>query len=266
MPRAHRHFIGGHVWHITHRCHEKRFLLNFALDRRCYLQWLFEARKRFGLEILDYVVTCNHVHLLVRDSGSDVIANSMQLVAGRTAQQYNLRKRRNGAFWEDRYHATAIETDGHLHRCIAYIDLNMVRAGAVTHPEQWKHGGFNEIQRPPQRYGLIDLKRLASLCGLHTVEELQVAHRQWVEDALAQARKRDERWSQSVAVGAKAFVEEVQRALGVRGKHRLIDEDDGSHILREPLRPYGGVFEGKKRGLSPNNAHFWAQNRPISKA
>lgn len=33
----------------------------------------------------------------------------MQLIAGRTAQEYNQRKNRQGAFWEERYHATAIE-------------------------------------------------------------------------------------------------------------------------------------------------------------
>ena len=30
MPRANRHFLPGHVWHITHRCHRKEFLLNPA--------------------------------------------------------------------------------------------------------------------------------------------------------------------------------------------------------------------------------------------
>jgi len=98
----------------------------------------------------------------------------MQLVAGRTAQQYNQRKLRKGAFWEDdRYHATAIETDGHLHRCLVYIDRNMVRAGVVAHPGQWKHGGYIEIQQPPQRYALIDLEQLASLCGFAAVDALQ---------------------------------------------------------------------------------------------
>jgi len=43
MPRANRHFLPGHVWHITHRCHQKKFLLKFARDRRCYLRWVFEA-------------------------------------------------------------------------------------------------------------------------------------------------------------------------------------------------------------------------------
>jgi hypothetical protein len=36
----------------TGRCHKKEFLLKFARDRRRYLQWLFEAKKRFGLSIL----------------------------------------------------------------------------------------------------------------------------------------------------------------------------------------------------------------------
>ena len=67
MPRAHRHFLPGQLWHITHRCHEKSFLLKFARDRRRYLRWLFEAKKRFGLCVLNYVVTSNHVHLLVKD-------------------------------------------------------------------------------------------------------------------------------------------------------------------------------------------------------
>ena len=74
----------------------------------------------------------NHVHLPVKDTGADVITQSMQLIAGRTAPEYNQRKNRHGAFWEDRYHATAIETDEHLHRCLVYIDLNMVRAGAAS--------------------------------------------------------------------------------------------------------------------------------------
>ena len=118
MPRANRHFLPGHVWHLTHRCHQKAFLLKFARDRRCYLSWVFEAKKRFGLSVLNYMVTSNHIHLLVKDTGPNVIAQSMQLIAGRTAQEYNQRKGRQGAFWEDRYHATAIEANDHLHRCL----------------------------------------------------------------------------------------------------------------------------------------------------
>ncbi len=104
MPRARRHFLPGYAWHITHRCHKKEFLLKFARDRRSWMNWLVEARKRHGLSILNYIATSNHVHLLVLDRGEHkAISRSMQLVAGRTAQALNQRKRRKGAFWEDRY-------------------------------------------------------------------------------------------------------------------------------------------------------------------
>ena len=75
-----------------------------------------------------HIVTSNPIHLLVMDNGGDVIPRSMQLAAAQTAQRYNKRKGRRGAFWEDRYHATAVQTDGHMQQCITYIDLNKVRA------------------------------------------------------------------------------------------------------------------------------------------
>ncbi|MCP5005797.1 MAG: transposase, partial [Planctomycetes bacterium] len=132
MARAKRHYIPGQIWHLTHRCHKREFLLKLVMDRRKWLQWLFEAKKRYGLIILNYTVTSNHIHLLVLDDGGrDVIPDAIKLVAGRTGQEYNLRKKRKGAFWEDRYHATAIENEQHLLRCISYIDLNMVRNGVV---------------------------------------------------------------------------------------------------------------------------------------
>ena len=99
MARANRHYIPGYVWHITHRCHKKEFLLKFARYRRRWLDWLFEAKKRFGLSVLNYMVTSNHVHLLVYDNnGEDVISKTMQLIAARSGQEYNLRERRKDVF------------------------------------------------------------------------------------------------------------------------------------------------------------------------
>jgi putative transposase len=93
--------------------------------------------------------------MLVVDTGEDVIPQSLQLIAGRTAQEYNIRKKRKGAFWEDRYHATAVQTDEHLAKCLVYIDLNMVRAGVVQHPSAYGISGYNEIQTPPKRYSIV---------------------------------------------------------------------------------------------------------------
>jgi REP element-mobilizing transposase RayT len=90
MPRASRHYIPGYVWHITHRCHKKEYLLKFLRDRRRWTHWLYEAKARFGLVVLNYNVTSNHIHLLVRDKGDEnVIPKSIQLIAARTGQSKN---------------------------------------------------------------------------------------------------------------------------------------------------------------------------------
>lgn len=128
MARADRHYIPGHIWHITHRCHKREFLLRFAKDRQRWVRWLLEAKGRFGSAVLNYMVTSNHIHLIVFDkAGGEAIPKSMQLLAGRTAQQYNERKRRKDAFWQDWYHATAIESGEHLARCLIYVDLHPVK-------------------------------------------------------------------------------------------------------------------------------------------
>jgi len=57
------------------------------------------AKRRYGLHVLDYIITSNHIHMLVIDEGGrNVIPDSLKLIAGRVGQEYNIRKSRRGAF------------------------------------------------------------------------------------------------------------------------------------------------------------------------
>ncbi len=223
-PEAKRHYIAGQVWHITQRCHKREFLLRFAKDRRRWLQWLFEAKRRYGLAILNYTVTSNHIHLLVVDDGErETIPKSIQLVAGRTGQEYNERKKRKRAYWENRYHATAIEAGEHLLRCLVYIDLNMVRAGVVKHLAQWAFGGYNEIQRPRRKCFLIAHEKLAELSGYDDYETFQQSHKEWVNGSIADGGNNcDEQWTRSIAVGSEQFAQKTKEILGWKVRRRQI--------------------------------------------
>ena len=266
MARAHRHFISGQIYHITHRCHKREFLLKFAKDRHRWLQWLFEAKKRYGLIILNYAVTSNHIHLLAYDSsGQDAIPRSMQLVAGRTGQEYNVRKRRKGAFWEDRYHATIIEGGEHLLRCIVYIDMNMVRAGVVEHPAQWVHGGYREIQTPRRKCILIDYERLNKLCGFDEYESFQTAHGRWVETALRkEIPQRESPWTQAVAVGSESFVKRIKKQLKALAIGRSIGSTTNGWELREETISYNPFFGSQKVDIDRSNTHSWDENETTS--
>ena len=259
MARAKRHYIPGQIWHITHRCHKRDFLLNLVKDRRRFVQWLFEAKRRYGLTILNYTVTSNHIHLLVLDEkGRDVIPQSIKLVAGRIGQEFNLRKNRKGAFWEDRYHATAVETDQHLLRCLVYIDLNMVRAGVVSHPSEWAFCGYNEIQKPRKKSVLIDHQKLSKLAGFDSYDEFRMAHQELVNDSLRNGNNfRQAQWTESIAVGRKSFLEGIKDKLGILAKGRRIVENGGGLQLREEMRIYNAVFDAKKENIGPLRGYFW---------
>lgn len=256
IARANRHYIPGCIWHITHRCHKKEFLLKFAHDRSRFVAWLREARKRFAVHILNYTVTSNHVHLLIKDHGdAATIPSAIQLVAGRTAQKYNQRKGRKGAFWEDRYHATAVESGEHLRRCLVYVDLNMVRAGVVRHPSEWALGGYHEIQGARRRNWLLALDTLAEVAGADSPEELARAHREWVEEALtAEAHQRDDAWTKSLAVGSEAFALKVQGNHGIRGRSRDIVVTGDTFVLRESPETYEANFNPENRAIASNNS------------
>ena len=87
---------------------------------------------------------------------------------GGQKERYRNRKKRNGAFWQDRYHATAVETGEYLKRRMVYIDLNMVRTGMINHPSQWKWLGYKEIQKPMRKNILIDYEAASEQAGFES--------------------------------------------------------------------------------------------------
>jgi len=98
-----------------------------------------------GCHELIACLTCNHVHLLVDVQNRAELSACMQGVAGEFARAYNRRKGRTNALWGDNFHATLVEGGSYLWRCLCYIELNMVRAGAVNHPREWEWVGYHEI-------------------------------------------------------------------------------------------------------------------------
>ena len=170
----------------------------------------------------------------------------------RAKRHYNVRKNRKGAFWEDRYHATAVESNRYLTQCITYIDMNMVRAGVVEHPEQWEFCGYNEIQNPRKRKGIIDFDRLIGLLGFETYDEIKAAQNKWVESSIeADNRDKENRWTQSIAVGSKTFIEKIKAELGFRARGRKIICVENTSELREVVPPFGNADN-----LDSENAHY----------
>ena len=73
-------------------------------------------------------------------------------IMGLRKQAENRRKRTRGALWEDTNQCTVIENGRHLWNGLLYVELNMVRAGAVKHPAEWRWSGYAELTGQLQRF------------------------------------------------------------------------------------------------------------------
>lgn len=221
-----------------------------------------EAKQRYRLSILNFNVTCNHIHLLLDDlTGGLSIPRAMQLVEGCTAEEYNARKGRLGSFWTDRYQATAVESGSHLLRCFAYIDLNMVRAGAVHEPGEWSDCGYRHVQTQRRRNVIIDYDNLMAHLGVSSMPALIKRQRELLETERHFVQARQPLWTESVAVGSLDYVtrfrDELQKRTGVRKNIGEPQAERETAVLREPRAGYEPRLRSGVYSIEGDNHFFW---------
>jgi putative transposase len=94
MGRGNQFRGTGGIFHVTHRCHNREFLLKFARDRDAYRGLLRQQLKGLDVRLLEYCLTSNHVHLLLDTPEREQLSRLMQGLAGESARAYNRRKDR----------------------------------------------------------------------------------------------------------------------------------------------------------------------------
>ena len=233
MSRRTRNWLDRSCYHLTHRCLNKEYFFENPITRQTYLKELREMISRFHVDVLNYIITCNHIHLLVYAGKGVEIANGMRYLQGRMGQRYNMFTGRQGAFWSDRYHATLIESGDHLSRCLFYIDFNMVRTGVVSHPSEWKHSGYHELTGTKNRNKIINFTKLLRHLGmLNNKERFFDWYNRTIETEAINHMKRQRFWSEALAVGSEAW---INRIKGKIGKKRMLIVDTRGEKVKVPV-------------------------------
>ncbi len=103
----------------------------------------------------------------------------------------------------------------YLWNCLKYIDLNMVRAGVVRHPRERNWCGCQELLGLKKRNRLVDMEELRlRLADGVTLAGFRSEYERALKAALAgRELNRDTRWTESLAVGGRDFVEDVGRQI-----------------------------------------------------
>ena len=144
MARLSRLTLSGYPHHVIQRGNNRQAIFATVADYQYLLLLLEENAKKFDVDVHAYVLMTNHFHLLATPQTEKGLPLLMQAVGRSYVRYFNDLQSRTGTLWEGRYRSAVIETDRYLLACMAYIDLNPVRAGLVTEALDyaWSSHGF----------------------------------------------------------------------------------------------------------------------------
>jgi len=137
MARLPRLTLPGYPHHVILRGNNRQAIFATPADYRRLLDLLDEVARQFDVAVHSYVLMSNHVHLLVTPGSADGLPKMMQALGRSYVRYFNRTQQRSGTLWEGRYKSTLIQSERYLLACMAYIDLNPVRAAMVARAQDY---------------------------------------------------------------------------------------------------------------------------------
>jgi putative transposase len=279
MPRKARMIVEGEsaVYHVMSRTALDGFVLG-DIEKDYLLQLIKHLSSIYFAEILGFSIMGNHFHVVVRmhtdDKYSDEdvckrfasyyqnhkakriplpnqipslrekwgkLSELMKEIKQGFSRYYNKRHKRRGFFWNDRFKSVLVENGETLINCLAYVDLNPVRADIVKRPEdyRWNSLGYhhqtnNKDQFLSLDFGLIgcdnlskgqrlahyrqfvyEVGSLASSKGKSIDKKIieKEARRGYSPDTIDRFLSRTRYFTDSGIIGSKEFVMELWQRL-----------------------------------------------------
>ena len=147
MPRKARLDAPGTLHHVIIRGIEKKNIVKNQYDRKDFVERLDHLATETETAIYAWALLSNHAHLLLRSSDSGLSHFMRRLLTG-YAINFNLRHKRHGHLFQNRYKSIICEEDVYFRELIRYIHLNPLRANLVkslAELDQYKWGGHSVL-------------------------------------------------------------------------------------------------------------------------
>ncbi len=130
MPRQARLDAPGVLQHVMARGIERRKIFWDDKDRFSFLERLAVILEETQTQCYAWTLIPNHFHLLLRTGPTPLSTVMRRLMTG-YAVTFNIRHRRSGHLFQNRYKSVICEEDAYLLELIRYIHLNPLRAKLV---------------------------------------------------------------------------------------------------------------------------------------
>ena len=218
MPRTRRMIIKNEpgVYHVISRTALPGLPFK-DVDKDKLLAIIRRYSKLFFVEILGFSLMGNHFHIVVRmlpqdritvddliqrlqgHYGKDVdvpegrtpyykekfssLANFMKEIKQTFSVYYNRKHRRKGTLWGERFKSVIVENGETLINCLAYVELNPIRAGIVERPEDYRWNSLGYHAQTGNGEDFLSLDFGVAEFGEKDVAERLRLYRQFVYEA-----------------------------------------------------------------------------------
>ena len=252
MPRQARLDAPGVLHHIMIRGIERRKIFIDDRDREDFLERLAKLLPETETACYAWVFIQNHAHFLFR-TGLAPLATLMRRLLTGYAVSFNLRHKRHGQLFQNRYKSIVCQEDAYLKELVRYIHLNPVRAGIVP--------GLKELNRYPycghsalmgkKKRPWQDVDYVLGYFG-RTVKSARKAYVKYVEGGIGQGR-RDELTGGGLIRSLGGW-SEVKMLRGQGQEHVMSDErilgdsEFVESVLSRAGEKYERHYELKRRG------------------
>jgi len=191
MPRKARIDAAGALHHVIIRGIEGTKIFRDETDRENFLDRLAELLLKSRTRCFAWALLPNHAHLLLQ-TGLMPIASLMRRLLTGYAVSFNLKYRRHGHLFQNRYKSILCQEDTYLKELVRYIHLNPLRAGLtadVKSLDQYPWAGHSALMgRIKQEWQ--DTEYVLSYFG-DTGPKARAAYRSFVEKGIAEGRRPD---------------------------------------------------------------------------
>jgi putative transposase len=307
MPRIPRNLIkdANRCYHVISRTTGQDYALG-NLEKEYLMQIIKKLSSVYSAKVFTFCLLSNHFHLLIQmgnaeEFSDEEIERRFRIYYGKKrlfpkerikhfrkkwsdlseyvkeikqgfSIWYNKMHDRKGYFWSERFKSVVVEDGAALRSCMAYIDLNAVRANLANRPEDYRFCGLgyhiqsgNKDKFLSIDFSVIHSGKVSSLDsyrkfvyemgslersnGKHSIpkavsdQEAKAGHRL---SRTSLFRYRSRYFTESVVLGSKGFVK------GIYGRIQpyLRTRED-----RDPIRIHGvkGLYSLRRfRPLSPS--------------
>jgi putative transposase len=163
MPRHVRIRSNSGYYHIMLRGNEQKSIFHDDFDRNRFLEILSSKKENNSFYLHAFCLMNNHIHLMLSEYKEN-ISTIMKRINISYVSYFNLKYKRVGHLFQDRFKSEIVENDNYVLSLARYIHQNPVKAGIVNSINSYNWSSYNSyLNEKNEWFPIVDKDTILSL-------------------------------------------------------------------------------------------------------